>query len=293
VGYRIRMAAEVAEWLAGLKDSDPATAELVDQALAALRDRGASLGPPLVIPVPPDEPVRPGPERAHRRLLEALTRLRRAVAQVATARKRLDLQIQQLELQAGKYEGQRTRARQMGREDLAEELRKRLTAIAAQLPELRDQEARFQAEEGHLTIASRRLQHKIDDIRTRWDATQAADLVTEASAEADQAEAAARDALASVGGAWQPEPASPPGTTRPGAPAPLPLSQLRPGAPGRSSVCILFTVEPAAPSAAGAGPLATATLLAAGTERDWLDAWSADAILCSRARYERDQGHPG
>jgi hypothetical protein len=34
-------------------------------------------------------------------------------------------------------------------------------------------------------------------------------------------------------------------------------------------------------------------LLAAGTERDWLDAWSADAILCSRARYERDQGHPG
>lgn len=293
MGYRIRMAAEVAEWLAGLKDSDPATAELVDQALAALRDRGASLGPPLVIPVPPDDPVRPSRERARRRLLEALTRLRRAVAQVATARKRLDLQIQQLELQAGKYEGQRTRARQMGREDLAEELRKRLAAIAAQLPELRDQEARFQAEEGHLTTASQRLQHKIDDIRTRWDPTQAADLVTEASAEADQAEAAARDALASVGGVWQPEPASPPGTTRPGAPAPLPLSQLRPGAPGRSSVCILFAVEPAAPSASGAEPPATAVLLAAGTERDWLDAWSADAIRRSRARYERDQGHPG
>jgi len=287
------MAAEVAEWLARLEDSDPATAELVEQALAALRDQGASLRPPLVIAVPPDEPVRPGPERAHRRLLEALTRLRRAVAQVATARKRLDLQIQQLELQAGKYEGQRTRARQIGREDLAEELTKRLAAIAAQLPGLRDQEARFQAEEGHLTAASQRLQHKIDDIRTRWDTSQAADLVTEASAEADQAEAAARDALASVGGAWQPEPVSQPGTARPGAPAPLALSQLRPGAPGRPGVCILFTVEPAAPAAAGSEPPATAVLLAAGTERDWLDAWCAEAIRRSRARYERDQGHPG
>ncbi len=293
MGYRIRMAAEVADWLAGLKDSDPATAELVDQALAALRDRGASLGPPLVIAVPPDEPVRPGPEQAQRRLLAALTRLRRAVAQVATARKRLDLQVQQLELQAGKYEGQRTRARQMGREDLAEELRKRLAAIAGQLPELRDQKVRFQAEEGHLTIASQRLQHKIDDVRTRWNTTQAADLVTEASAEADQAEAAARNVLASVGGSWQAEPVSQPGTTRPGAPAPLRLSQLRPGAPGRSSVCILFAVEPAAPSATGSESPATAVLLAAGTERDWLDAWSADAIRRSRARYERDQGHPG
>jgi hypothetical protein len=293
VGYRIRMAAEVAEWLAALKDGDPATAELVDQALAALRDRGSSLGPPLVIPVPPDDPVRPGPERAHRRLLAALTRVRRAVAQVATARKRLDLQIQQLELQASKYEGQHTRARQMGREDLAEELRRRLAAIAAQLPELGDQMACFQAEEGHLIAASRRLQDKIDDVRTSRDATRAADLVAEAWAEADQAEAAARDALASVGGSWQPEPASPPGTTRPGAPALLPLSQLRPGAPGRSSVCILFTVEPAVPSASGSEPQAAAVLLAAGTEQDWLDAWSADAIRRSRARYERDQGHPG
>jgi hypothetical protein len=52
-------------------------------------------------------------------------------------------------------------------------------------------------------------------------------------------------------------------------------------------------VEPAASSASGAEPPATAVLLVAGTERDWLDAWSADAIRRSRARYERDQGHPG
>ena len=37
-------------------------------------------------------------------------------------------------------------------------------------------------------------------------------------------------------------------------------------------------------------PAGTAVLLAAGTERDWLDAWSAEAIRLSRIRYERDQG---
>ena len=56
MGYQIRMAAEVADWLARLKDRDPATAELVDQALAALREQGPGLGPPLVVPVPPDDP---------------------------------------------------------------------------------------------------------------------------------------------------------------------------------------------------------------------------------------------
>ena len=106
----------------------------------------------------------------------------------------------------------------------------------------------------------------------------------------------ARDAQATVGGPWQPEPVGQPGAPRPGparAPAPPPLSQLRLGAPGRSSVCILFTVQPAAPAASGPGPQATAVLLAAGTERDWLDTWYDEAIRRSRARYERDQGPPG
>ena len=34
-------------------------------------------------------------------------------------------------------------------------------------------------------------------------------------------------------------------------------------------------------------------LLAAGTERDWLDAWYTEAIRQSRARYRRDQGRTG
>jgi hypothetical protein len=72
----------------------------------------------------------------------------------------------------------------------------------------------------------------------------------------------------------------------PTASARLSLSELRPAAPVR----ILFTMEP---SSSGAEPSGTAVLLAAGTERDWLDAWYAEAIRQSRTRYGRDQGATG
>ena len=47
----IRMVPEVQEWLAEMRDRDPAAAEGVDEAVAALRAGGTSVGPPLVIPV--------------------------------------------------------------------------------------------------------------------------------------------------------------------------------------------------------------------------------------------------
>ena len=74
----------------------------------------------------------------------------------------------------------------------------------------------------------------------------------------------------------------------------LSLSELRPGAPGRSDVCILFTVEPSVPrtepSGPGTEPSGTAVLLAAGTGRDWLEAWYTQAIDHCRTRYERERG---
>jgi hypothetical protein len=51
MGYQIRMAAEVRRWLEKLRETDPGTGVLVDEALAVLGDRGASAGPPLVVPV--------------------------------------------------------------------------------------------------------------------------------------------------------------------------------------------------------------------------------------------------
>ena len=41
MSYRIRMVAEVAGWLSQLREADPGTAGLVDEALAAQREQGA------------------------------------------------------------------------------------------------------------------------------------------------------------------------------------------------------------------------------------------------------------
>jgi hypothetical protein len=123
MGYRIRMVAEVAGWLGRLREADPGTAGLVDEALAALREQGAGLGPPLVMPVEiRPERTRPDLDQAYQRQLEMLTRLRRAVADMATARKRLELQIVQLEQLVTRLGEQRIKDQQAGRSDLAAEV---------------------------------------------------------------------------------------------------------------------------------------------------------------------------
>src|ERR1700745_2837135 len=47
-GYTVRMSGEIRDWLAGLRDGDPAAARVVVQALAALLNEGPGLGDPLV-----------------------------------------------------------------------------------------------------------------------------------------------------------------------------------------------------------------------------------------------------
>jgi len=56
---------------------------------------------------------------SYQRQLELLTKVRRGVADVATSRKRVELQMNQLQQQANKLEDQARKALGMGREDLA------------------------------------------------------------------------------------------------------------------------------------------------------------------------------
>jgi hypothetical protein len=89
MGYLIRMAPEVAHWLAVVRGRDPALADLIDEAVGALRAGGERVGPPLVIPLDdPSRSVRPDLDAAYERQLGMLTRVRRAIADVATSRKR-------------------------------------------------------------------------------------------------------------------------------------------------------------------------------------------------------------
>src|SRR6185437_11471194 len=100
MGYRLQMSAEIYDWLADLRDSDPPAAVLVVQALATLADTGGYLGLPLVALVGgqlrPDEPPSALDWRYHA-WLQSLTRLRLQVAEAATRRKDLERQLAQRE----------------------------------------------------------------------------------------------------------------------------------------------------------------------------------------------------
>lgn len=61
MGYLIRMAPEVEEWLAAVRDRDPAAAERIDEAVAVLRAGGESVGQPLVAPLDDDPPPKRAP----------------------------------------------------------------------------------------------------------------------------------------------------------------------------------------------------------------------------------------
>lgn len=272
MSYRIRAVPEFDVWLGELRGDDPGAADLVDKAVDLLREAGAGLGPPLVVPVEePNRPVRPDLDLSYQRQLQMLTRVRRGVADVATARKRLEMQIHQLEEQVIRLESQL----EAGDEPTARSL---WSVAEERLADLRGQYANVHSEEERLTVASQRLQARVDNFRIRKEALKAAEVEAEAAAEAVRAEAmiepVARDL--DPDGTAGPTKASPASE-----PCPPELSELRPGAPESAGIRILFTV----------GPPDTVLLLAAGTERDWLQAWYAEMILRCRVRYEREHGN--
>lgn len=109
----------------------------------------------------------PGLDAAYQRQLLTLSRVRRAVATAATSRKRLELQIGQLERQAAEGGDQRH---------------------AGMPAELRRQYADMQVEEERLTAVSRRLQAKVNAFRAAREAIEAAYTAVEEAAEAAWAE---------------------------------------------------------------------------------------------------------
>jgi phage shock protein A len=115
--------------------------------------------------------AQPGLDAACQRQLVAMQRSRRHVADVATARKRLELQIAELERQVGQPED---RSRKVPDEDQANPI--------GQLAELRRQHANLQAKEDRAQEVSRRLMTEINAFRTGTEATKAAYMAAEEAA---------------------------------------------------------------------------------------------------------------
>ena len=80
---------------------------------------------------------------SYQRQLDLLSKVRRGVADVATSRKRVELQVVQLEQQGAKLQDQAEKAIQMNREDLAREALTRKSGLNGQINELKAQHAQL------------------------------------------------------------------------------------------------------------------------------------------------------
>jgi phage shock protein A len=140
---------------------------------------------------------------SYQKQLELLQKVRRGVADVATSRKRIELQLQQLQAQADKLEDQGRKALAVGREDLAREALTRRSGVQQQMQDLQTQYVSLQGEEEKLTLASQRLQAKVDAFRTRKETIKATYTAAEAQTRIGEAFSGISEEMSDVGLAMQ------------------------------------------------------------------------------------------
>src|SRR5262245_17959479 len=140
---------------------------------------------------------------SYQRQLDLLAKVRRGVADVATSRKRVELQVNQLEAQSTKLQGQAEKAISVGREDLAREALTRKSGLTTQITDLKAQHAQLQGEEEKLTLAQQRLQAKVEAFRTRKETIKATYTAAEAQTRINEAMSGIGEEMGDVGLAIQ------------------------------------------------------------------------------------------
>jgi phage shock protein A len=140
---------------------------------------------------------------SYQRQLEMLTQVRRGVADVATSRKRVELQMNSLRKNQNRLEGQAKQALGAGREDLAREALGRKAALQSQLTDLENQYQSLQADEEKLTVASQRLQAKVEAFRMQKETIKATYTAAEAQSRIGEAVSGISEEMGDVGMAVQ------------------------------------------------------------------------------------------
>src|SRR6202050_5332750 len=135
--------------------------------------------------------------------LEMMQKVRRGVADVATSRKRVELQVTQLQLSAGNLQDQAQQALAAGREDLARTALTRRAAVTSQISDLQGQQASLQAEEDKLTLALQRVQAKVDAFGVRRETLKASYTAAEAQTRIGEAVSGISEEMGDIGTAVQ------------------------------------------------------------------------------------------
>src|SRR5579875_2272044 len=140
---------------------------------------------------------------SYQQQVEMLTRVRRGVADVATSRKRVELQMNSLQKEVTRRENQARDALAKGREDLARAALQSKVSLQSQLDDLQGQYASLQEQEEKLTLASQRLQAKVDAFRTKKETIKATYTAAEAQTRINEAFSGISEEMGDVGLAIQ------------------------------------------------------------------------------------------
>src|ERR671915_2311746 len=140
---------------------------------------------------------------SYEKQLESLQNVKRGVADVVTAKKRLQLQTQQLEQNVVKLDTQARQALAAGREDLARAALERKTAAQAQLQDLDRQLTGLEQQQQKLVSSERQLSAKVEAFRTQKETIKAQYSAAEAQVRIGEAATGIGEQMADTGLAIQ------------------------------------------------------------------------------------------
>jgi phage shock protein A len=135
--------------------------------------------------------------------LRQLQNVKRGIADVTTAKKRLELQYTQMQQQSEKLDGQARDALKANREDLAREALTRKAAIDGQLVGIMEQGQQLEAQQQKLIEGEKALSAKVAAFRTQKEVIKAQYSAAEAQVRIGEAATGIGEQMADVGLAIQ------------------------------------------------------------------------------------------
>jgi phage shock protein A len=135
--------------------------------------------------------------------LRQLQNVKRGIADVTTAKKRLELQYTSMQQQVDKLDGQAREALKANREDLAREALSRKAAVQGQLDGIMQQGQQLEAQQQKLIEGERTLQAKVEAFRTQKEVIKAQYSAAEAQVRIGEAATGIGEQMADVGLAVQ------------------------------------------------------------------------------------------
>ena len=140
---------------------------------------------------------------SYEKQLELLQNVKRGIADVATAKKRLELQTAQLEQNVVKLDTQARQAVAAGREDLARQALERKSGIQQQLQDLDTQVKQLEDQQQKLVANEKQLESRIEQFRSQKEVIKAQYSAAEAQVRIGEAATGIGEQMADTGLAIQ------------------------------------------------------------------------------------------